>query len=130
MNEEPEYEVGYGKPPKHTQWKPGESGNKKGRPNSRKPVEDIWKEVLEEQMVVNGKKMSLKEVLIRSLVKDAIKGKSHARATVMRYLEGEQVLEDFEPNLDDEIAYLKLARLMGDRPENQDEGGQEEDDGS
>lgn len=25
------YKVGYGKPPKHTQWKPGQSGNPKGR---------------------------------------------------------------------------------------------------
>jgi len=26
------YETGYGKPPKAHQWKPGESGNPKGRP--------------------------------------------------------------------------------------------------
>ena len=27
-----DYEVGYGKPPKSRQWKPGQSGNPKGRP--------------------------------------------------------------------------------------------------
>ena len=26
------HEVGYGKPPKHTRFKPGQSGNSKGRP--------------------------------------------------------------------------------------------------
>lgn len=31
-NESNEYEVGYGKPPKKHQFKPGYSGNKKGRP--------------------------------------------------------------------------------------------------
>lgn len=28
----PDYSVGKGKPPKHTQFKPGQSGNPKGRP--------------------------------------------------------------------------------------------------
>ena len=26
-----DYEIGYGKPPKHTQWKPGQSGNAQGK---------------------------------------------------------------------------------------------------
>jgi Family of unknown function (DUF5681) len=30
-----DYEIGYGKPPKSGQWKPGQSGNPKGRPKGR-----------------------------------------------------------------------------------------------
>jgi hypothetical protein len=30
--ESPEYAVGYGKPPEHTRFQPGQSGNRKGRP--------------------------------------------------------------------------------------------------
>lgn len=30
-----EYEIGYGKPPKSSQWKKGESGNSKGRPKQK-----------------------------------------------------------------------------------------------
>ena len=41
------YEIGYGKPPKHTQFKPGQSGNSKGRPrgqrNFRTAVRDALK---------------------------------------------------------------------------------------
>jgi Family of unknown function (DUF5681) len=32
----PEYEVGYGKPPRASQFKPGVSGNRKGRPKRQK----------------------------------------------------------------------------------------------
>jgi hypothetical protein len=31
-----DYQVGYGKPPKHTQFKPGKSGNPQGRPKGTK----------------------------------------------------------------------------------------------
>jgi hypothetical protein len=32
----PNYKIGYGKPPKHTQFKKGQSGNKKGKPKGAK----------------------------------------------------------------------------------------------
>jgi hypothetical protein len=37
-------EVGFGKPPKKHQWKPGQSGNPKGRP--RKPISTDDGEIL------------------------------------------------------------------------------------
>lgn len=41
----PPYEVGYGRPPKATQFKPGQSGNPKGRP--RKDYDDLRHELAE-----------------------------------------------------------------------------------
>lgn len=40
------YEVGYGKPPVHTRWKPGQSGNPGGRPLKIKEAENILLENL------------------------------------------------------------------------------------
>src|SRR5262245_39270157 len=47
-----EYEVGYGRPPKHTRFKPGESGNPKGRAARSRNVKTIVKQVLDEPMSV------------------------------------------------------------------------------
>jgi hypothetical protein len=32
------HDAGYGQPPKHSQWKKGQSGNPRGRPKSRKEI--------------------------------------------------------------------------------------------
>ena len=45
-----DYEVGYGKPPKHTRFKPGQSGNPLGRPNGTKSAASRLPEMNEERM--------------------------------------------------------------------------------
>src|ERR1039458_7972946 len=40
-NDETTYAVGYGKPPRHTQFKPGQSGNATGRPKKAKTLDDV-----------------------------------------------------------------------------------------
>jgi uncharacterized protein DUF5681 len=44
LDDAPSYAVGYGRPPRHTRWKPGQSGNptgrRKGRRNGRTVVEE------------------------------------------------------------------------------------------
>jgi hypothetical protein len=37
-----DYEVGYGRPPRHTQFKPGQSGNVKGRPKGQPTASEIF----------------------------------------------------------------------------------------
>lgn len=76
-----DYEIGYKKPPRHTQFKPGESGNRAGRPRKRKadPAHDPAS-ILTEPVRVrsNGqmKEMSGLEVGLRKKVQEALKTSS------------------------------------------------------
>jgi hypothetical protein len=42
----PIYEIGYGKPPKNTRFKPGVSGSRHGRPKGSKNTETLLKQEL------------------------------------------------------------------------------------
>lgn len=71
-DEQPDYEVGYGKPPRHTRFKPGQSGNPRGRPKDAKNLSTLVHETLNEQVVVaeNGRrrKISKRHAIIAQLV--------------------------------------------------------------
>ena len=55
------YKVGYKKPPKTTQFKPGQSGNPKGRPRGKKNASSIVQELLmtPTNVTVNGQSKNL-----------------------------------------------------------------------
>jgi len=48
-----DYEVGYGKPPRHTRFKKGQSGNPRGRPSASKNLKTLLREALKEPFIVS-----------------------------------------------------------------------------
>jgi len=51
MSDNP-YKVGYKKPPKHSQFRKGASGNRKGRPKGKRNMATVLTEILEEEIVI------------------------------------------------------------------------------
>ncbi|MEO0750456.1 MAG: DUF5681 domain-containing protein [Pseudomonadota bacterium] len=83
-----DYDVGYGKPPKSGQFKKGQSGNPKGRPKGAKGLKASLKRELESSITVRERgrevKLSKAEVLAKGLMGDALKGDAKARTEVLR----------------------------------------------
>jgi len=73
-----DYEIGYRKPPKHSQFKAGRSGNPRGRPKGRKNGATLLEEALGKKITVSEqgrrKTVSSYEAMIMQLVIKAVKG--------------------------------------------------------
>jgi hypothetical protein len=48
-----EYQVGYGRPPQHTRFPKGQSGNPKGRPKGSRALASIWLRAMNEKVTIN-----------------------------------------------------------------------------
>jgi hypothetical protein len=85
-----DYEVGYGKPPKSTQFKPGQSGNPKGRPKGTKNLVTDLNEELSEKIVVTegGKPLTItkQRAMIKSIAVKAMSGDVRAATILMRLM--------------------------------------------
>ena len=77
-----DYEVGKGRPPVASRWKPGQCGNPKGRPKKAKNTATMAREALERPVpvLVNGRKqkMSVRAVAYRRLADKAANGDGKA----------------------------------------------------
>jgi hypothetical protein len=95
-------EVGYGKPPKDGQFKPGQSGNPKGRPKAAKSGPTYIAAILDEPLTVRKagatESMSPFEVGVRQLVKRALsKNDLKAVMALIRLCESYQLIAPLPP---------------------------------
>jgi hypothetical protein len=91
--------IGYGKPPKHTQFKKGQSGNPKGRPKKPKNLPALILKLFGEKIVVksSGRRHSMTklEALLVQLINKALSGDMKALREVIRLREKVQELEPY-----------------------------------
>ena len=82
-----DYECGYMKPPKSGQFKPGQSGNPKGRPSGSKNIYKLLDDIVNEkiQMKKNGKpvRISKKQAILFQAVNKAVQGDLKAFQTLL-----------------------------------------------
>jgi hypothetical protein len=83
--------VGYGRPPVNRQFRPGQSGNPKGRPKDRKNLTTTLAEILQEKVKVsdrNGaRKLSKWEAMLQVWVNKALSGDVRALKELIQMME-------------------------------------------
>jgi hypothetical protein len=78
--------IGYRKPPKHSQFAKGRSGNPAGRPKT--PIGISIKEIFDgDQQGKNGEVISRREAYVIALVNEALRGNQKAFAKFMKLME-------------------------------------------
>jgi hypothetical protein len=92
-----DYEVGYGRPPRHSRFRTGESGNPNGRPKGASNLATLLERALNERVVVseNGKRKRItkREAVLMQLVNKAASGDPKSiqlLLTEMRLVEGRE----------------------------------------
>jgi hypothetical protein len=135
-----DYDVGYGKPPKQTQFKPGHSGNPRGRPKGTKNLKtDLMEELSEMVSVREGDRsqnVSKQRAVVKTLLAYTLKGDVRSAALLlsmmMRLTETGEGAPDLDDDLnDDEVSILedfaeRTRRPRDDQPD-EDGGGRDED---
>lgn len=119
-----DYEVGYGKPPEHTRFRKGESGNPKGRPKGSKNLKTELAEELQERVAVKegGRRceVSKQRAMIKSLMARALQGDARAATLIInmvaRFLDQTEENDLEAPLSADDLAILERfkAKVRGE----------------
>ena len=106
------YAVGYRRPPESGRFKPGVSGNPKGRSKGSRPVSAVLQEIIQQKIAVteNGKtrRLPVLDIMLRRLANEAMRGEQRSIKFLLSLLEhygdssqttlqlGEMLAEDAE----------------------------------
>jgi hypothetical protein len=103
-----DYKVGFGRPPVHTRFREGQSGNPKGRPKGTKNFKTDLEEELNERVTVtiNGriKKISKQRAFMKTVFTKALKGDARAGNTLVG-----MVFRFTDPSSSDIAAHVPLS---------------------
>jgi len=87
QNDETTGEFGYRKPPEHSRFRPGQSGNPKGRPKGSLNVTTVLMKILREKVVINEngrrRKITKLEAALKQLVNKAASGDLRALSQLL-----------------------------------------------
>jgi hypothetical protein len=75
-------------PPVETRWKPGESGNPKGRPPKKNSLSEDLDEILQEVCLTDPEKRKYRRLFIHSRLRQALKGDAMAAREIWERHEG------------------------------------------
>lgn len=128
MPDKKSYDVGYGKPPKRTRFKAGQSGNPRGRPKGSDSIETLLAKHLGRKVnvMIDGQKRraSVKEAVVLSLVKSLLSGTPDQKIKLLKFagpmLAQQEVPQDafnYGNLTDEELDLLENLLVKGEVPE-------------
>ena len=116
-----DYEIGYGKPPKDTQFKKKQSGNPSGRPKKKisTDMNEIFNEILDAPATMKiGNKVintTKRVVFLNSLFKRAIGGEHLATKLIFEMMKNNVTAEQFQAEGLDEALLLEFADQLKEK---------------
>jgi hypothetical protein len=113
-------EVGYGKPPKKTRFKKGQSGNPKGRPKGAKNLATIVADVCQERVRVKGENgrtyyLVMMEAIMKQLTNQAARGDMKATRMFFAILDMFPEIREPEPAGPPDM-YVQFVRAKDGKP--------------
>lgn len=121
MTNKSDYKIGYRKPPKHAQWKKGQSGNPAGRPRRARDVAGLVATLLGQRVVVRKgkttKRVTRLEHLLQRLIEKAIGGDPRLMKLALDEVRKDEAREGDDAPMapaDSEILQALYQRLMRD----------------
>jgi hypothetical protein len=119
-------DVGYGRPPRRTRFRPGQSGNPRGRPKGARSTGTIVTGVLNRKVSLTSagqrRQVALKEAIVLRMAEAALKGDLKAAAALFSLAERAAEAAEMEPALtpqdqaDETIIASFLARQTPEPP--------------
>jgi hypothetical protein len=110
-----DYPVGYRKPPRHSQFRPGTSGNPKGRKRGSLNLKtDLESELKESIRIREGERefsVSKQRAMIKALLAKALKGDARAASLLIgliaKHIESELASDTSKPLASDDLKILE-----------------------
>ena len=118
MPRKDDYEVGYRKPPKNKQFKPGQSGNNKGRPKGSKNFSTLIAAELDRKIPVNiageRKTVDIRVAIVKRMISNALNGDKKALDWIEKHLPEAFEFETPEEGekIDDVDKFLAMCKEM------------------
>jgi hypothetical protein len=101
-NECSDYEVGYGKPPRHARFKPGESGNPRGRPRGSKNVFVLLDEELNQTVTINEngrrRRITKRAAVVKHMVNKTLSGDPRVLQILLSQLRSREAHAEADPS--------------------------------